>query len=296
METKRIAKTGNVFPPKEIKPVKSSKKKNQLKLSIFSIVIAILFLSPFYIVLTNSFKTQKGIFTNVINLPFGEHFSSTNYVEAFHELNFIRAFTNSLLITVTSTIIIIVFASMAAWMLVRTKTKLSIFFFFLFAAAMLVPFQSVMLPLVFIMGKLGFLNPYGLIFMYLGFGSSLAIILYHGFIKSIPVELEEAATIDGCNKFQVFWYIIFPLLKPITVTVSILNAMWIWNDFLLPQLVINKPQWHTIPLRMFYFFGQYSKKWHLALAGLVLGMIPIILFYFFAQKHIIKGVTDGSIK
>lgn len=296
METRTIAKTGNTFSPKEIKPVKSSKKKSQFKLGIFSVLAAILFLSPFYIVLTNSFKTQKGIFTNVINLPFGEHFSSSNYPEAFQELNFIRAFTNSLFITVTSTIVIIIFASMAAWMLVRTKTKLSTFFFFLFAAAMLVPFQSVMLPLVFIMGRLGFLNPYGLIFMYLGFGSSLSIILYHGFIKSIPVELEEAAIIDGCNKFQVFWHIIFPLLKPINVTVSILNAMWIWNDFLLPQLVINKPQWHTIPLRMFYFFGQYSRKWHLALAGLVLAMIPILVFYFFVQKHIIKGVTDGSIK
>lgn len=290
------AKAGNPSFPKEIKPHKNPKKKSEFKLGLVSILIAVLFLSPFYIVLTNSLKTQKGIFTNVVNLPFGEHFSSTNYVEAFHELNFIRAFGNSLFITVSSTIVIIIFASMAAWMLVRTKTKLSTFFFFLFAAAMLVPFQSVMLPLIFIMGRLGFLNPYGLIFMYLGFGSSLSIILYHGFIKSIPVELEEAAIIDGCNKFQVFWHIIFPLLKPINVTVAILNAMWIWNDFLLPQLVINKPQWHTIPLRMFYFFGQYSRRWHLALAGLVLGIIPIILFYFFAQKHIIKGVTDGSIK
>ncbi len=276
----------------------------RIGLTVLSSILAILFLSPLYIVFTNSFKTQKGIFLNVVSLPFGEFFSPKNYAVAFTELKFIRSFINSLSITVISTIIIIIFASMAAWMLVRTKSRLSTFIFLLFAGAMLIPFQSVMLPLIRLMGLMGkavgkpelFLSPFGLIFMYLGFGSSLSIILYHGFIKNIPTELEEAATIDGCNKFQVFWYIIFPLLKPITVTVSILNAMWIWNDFLLPQLVINKPGWHTIPLKMFFFFGQFSKKWHLALAGLVIGMIPIIIFYFFAQKHIVKGVTDGSIK
>lgn len=268
----------------------------RIGLPIISSLLAILFLSPLYIVLTNSFKTQKGIFINVMSLPFGEYLSLGNYVEAFRELDFIRSFINSLTITASSTVIIIIFASMAAWMLVRTKSKLSTFLFFLFAASMLIPFQSVMLPLIRLMGKLNLLNPVGLVFMYLGFGSSLSIILYHGFIKNIPKELEEAATIDGCNKFQVFWLIIFPLLKPITVTVSILNAMWIWNDFLLPQLVINKPEWHTIPLKMFFFFGQFSKKWHLALAGLVIAMIPIVIFYFFAQKHIVKGVTEGSIK
>ena len=132
--------------------------------------------------------------------------------------------------------------------------------------------------------------------MYLGFGSSLSIVMYHGFIKNVPLELEEAATIDGANAFQVFWRIVFPLLKSITVTIAILNLMWIWNDFLLPQLVINKPGWQTIPLKTFYFFGQYSKRWDLATAGLLLGMIPIIVFYLFAQKYIVKGVTDGAIK
>lgn len=279
-------------------------KNKKILLTVLSIVLTILFLSPLYIVLTNSFKTQKGIFINVVSLPFGKYFSPKNYVEAFIELNFVRSFINSLSITVASTIIIIIFASMAAWMLVRTKSRLSTFIFLLFAAAMLVPFQSVMLPMVRLMGLMGkamgnpelFFSPFGLVFIYLGFGSSLSIILFHGFIKNIPKELEEAATIDGCNKFQVFWYIIFPLLKPITVTVSILNIMWIWNDFLLPQLIINKPHWHTIPLKMFYFFGQFSKKWHLALPGLVIGMVPIIIFYLFAQRYIVKGVTEGSIK
>ncbi len=264
--------------------------------NLLAIIVAVIFLSPLYIVFTNSFKTSKGIFLNVLSLPGNGTFTLNNYIQAFKDLNFIHSFFNSLFITVTSTVLIVIFASMAAWMLVRSKSKWSTFLFFLFAAAMLIPFQSVMLPLINLMGKLHLLNPVGLVFMYLGFGSSLSIVLYHGFIKGIPVELEEAAIIDGCSKFQVFWLIVFPLLKPITVTVCILNSMWIWNDFLLPQLVINRPQWHTIPLKMFYFFGQYSKRWDLALAGLVIGMIPIIVFYFFAQKHIVKGVTQGSIK
>ncbi|KGN03136.1 sugar ABC transporter permease [Clostridium novyi A str. 4570] len=264
--------------------------------NILAIFVAIIFLAPLYIAFTNSFKTQKGLYLNVLGLPKGDTFTLDNYIRAFEDLNFFHSFLNSFLITTISTVLIVIFSSMAAWMLVRSKTKLSKFLFFLFAAAMLIPFQSVMLPLINIMGKLNLLNPVGLVFMYLGFGSSLSIIMYHGFIKNIPLELEEAAIIDGCNKFQVFWIIVFPLLKPITVTVSILNAMWIWNDFLLPQLVINKPEWQTLPLKMFYFFGEYSKKWNLALAGLVLAMIPIIVFYFFAQKHIVKGVTQGSIK
>lgn len=275
--------------------MKEERRKKGL-LMILSWLLALLFLSPFYIVISNSLKTQKGIFMNITGMPFGEYFSPSNYIEAFEKLNFLKAFANSLFITVTSTVLIILFSSMAAWMLVRTKTKLSTFLFFMFAAAMLIPFQSVMLPLINLMGKIGFLNPGGLIFMYLGFGSSLSIILYHGFMKSIPVELEEAALLDGCNTFQTYFYVVLPLLKPITVTVSILNVMWIWNDFLLPQLVINKPEWQTIPLKMFFFFGQFSKKWDLALAGLVIGMIPIIIFYFFAQKHIVKGITQGSIK
>jgi raffinose/stachyose/melibiose transport system permease protein len=270
--------------------------KKKIGWNILGISVALMFLAPLYIVFTNSFKTSKGIFTNVLGLPMKATFTLNNYAQAFKDLNFIHSLMNSLLITIVSTTLIVTFASMAAWMLVRSKSKWSTFLFFLFAAAMLIPFQSVMLPLINILGKLNLLNPAGLILAYLGFGSSLSIVLYHGFIKGVPLELEEAALLDGCNKFQVFWLIVFPLLKPITVTVSILNVMWVWNDFLLPQLIINKPEWHTIPLKMFYFFGQYSKRWDLALAGLVIGMLPIIVFYFFAQKHIVKGITQGSIK
>ena len=166
----------------------------------------------------------------------------------------------------------------------------------IFASAMLIPFQCVMLPLIRNMGQLHLLNTPGLIFMYQGFGCSMAIILFHGFIKNIPLELEEAATIDGCGMFRRFFCIVLPLLKPIIVTVAILNVMSTWNDYLLPSLVINKEGIQTLPLKTILFFGQFAKKWDLATAGLVMCMIPIIIFYLCCQKYIVKGVTEGAVK
>ena len=150
-----------------------------------------------------------------------------------------------------------------------------------------------MLPLVNVMSKLHLMNRPGLVFMYMGFGCAMSIILFHGFIKNIPVELEEAATIDGCNMFQTFFLIVAPLLKGIIATVAVINAMWIWNDFLLPSLVINKNGMQTLPLRTYLFFGQFTKKWDLATAALVLCMVPIVVFYLSCQKHIVKGITAG---
>lgn len=262
--------------------------------AVVGIFMGLLFLAPFYVMLINSFKTKRELFESTLALPKVWQFQ--NYKEAFERLGFFKALSNSLFITVTSIIVIIIFSSMAAWMLERTKSKLSNFIFFLFISSMLIPFQAVMLPLVRFMGKLHLLNMGGLIFMYLGFGSALSIFLYHGFVKGIPKELDEAAMIDGCNKFQTFWKIIFPLLKPISITVAILNIVWIWNDYLLPSLVINKASTLTIPLKTYFFFGQYTKQWNLALAGLILTIIPVIIFYFLAQKHIIKSIAAGSIK
>jgi raffinose/stachyose/melibiose transport system permease protein len=260
------------------------------------ILFAILCLMPIFLLLINSFKTQKGIYIDVMALPQGSTFTLNSYPEAVDRMGYLHAFLNSLLITIISTAIIVIFTSMAAWVLVRFKKKIAKVIFFFFAASMLIPFQCVMLPLVRIMGMIGFLNPGGLVFMYLGFGASLSILLYHGFIKGIPAELEEAATIDGCNMFQTYWHIVFPLLRSITMTVAIINIMWIWNDFLLPQLIINRPEWQTLPLRTFLFFGQFSKRWDLATAALILGMVPIIVFYLFGQKYIVKGVTEGALK
>ncbi|MDD7793201.1 carbohydrate ABC transporter permease [Clostridium sp. 'White wine YQ'] len=274
--------------------VKKKLRISYILITIFSCLIGVLFLSPFYIIIINAFKSKKQLFENTLSIPHEVTFD--NFKEAFHRLDFLSSLAHSLFITIVSVVLIVLFSSMAAWMLERTKSKLSGFIFTLFIASMIIPFQAVMLPLIRVMGKIHFLNVGGIIFMYVGFGSSLSIFLYHGFLKSIPKELDEAATIDGCNKFKTFWYIIFPLLKPMTITVAILNTVWIWNDYLLPSLVINKPNTLTIPLKTFFFFGEYTKQWNLALAGLILVIIPVIIFYFLAQKHIIKSITAGSIK
>lgn len=266
----------------------------KLTLGILGIILALIWVSPFYLMVVNSFKTKKEIFASP--LAMAKSINLNNYTEAAGDLNFLHTFMNSLIITVVSVVIIIVFSSMAAYALSRVKSKVSTVVFFIFVAAMLIPFQAVMIPMVSLFGKLGMLNRPGIVFLYLGFGSSLSIFLYHGSISGISKSLDEAAIIDGCNRFQVFWYIIFPILKPITVTVAILNTIWIWNDYLLPSLVINKPGMETIPLKMFFFFGEYTKQWHLALAGLTLAIIPVIIFYFIAQKQIIKGITAGSVK
>jgi raffinose/stachyose/melibiose transport system permease protein len=262
---------------------------------IVAIVIGLLFLVPFYYVISNSLKPFAEILTNTSALP--KVFQFENYVRAFEMLDFFNVFKNSLIITIASNVVLVIFCSMAAYMLVRTKKKISNIIFMSFVAAMIIPFQSIMIPLIKTAGNFGLLNSmWGLVVMYLGFGSGMTIFLYHGFIKGIPVELEEAAIIDGCSRFGVFWRIVFPLLKPITVTVVILNSLWIWNDFLLPSLVLQDPELRTIPLATFFFFGQYTKQWDLALAALVLGIIPLLIFFFSMQKHIIKGITSGSIK
>jgi raffinose/stachyose/melibiose transport system permease protein len=262
---------------------------------ILAILLGLLFLVPFYYVLSNSLKPFAEILTNTSALP--KVFQFQNYANAFEKLDFLKVFTNSLIITIASNIVLVIFCSMAAYMLVRTKKKISNVIFMIFVAAMIIPFQSLMIPLIKTAGNLGLLNSiWGLVIMYLGFGSGMTIFLYHGFIKGIPLELEEAAIIDGCSRFGVFWRIVFPLLKPITVTIVILNSLWIWNDFLLPSLVLQDPELRTIPLATFFFFGQYTKQWDLALAALVLGIIPLLIFFFAMQKHIIKGITSGSIK
>ncbi|RAK19541.1 raffinose/stachyose/melibiose transport system permease protein [Anoxybacillus vitaminiphilus] len=270
------------------------KRVQRYMIEIIGIILAVIWLSPFYLMIVNSFKTKREIFTDTLRFP--EIFTFDNYAEAFKQLDFLKTFANSLFITIVSVSIIIIFSSMGAYALSRRKGKISSFLFFAFVSSMLIPFQSVMIPLVYIFGQVDMLNKIGLIFMYLGFGCSLSIFLYHGTLNSIPKSLDEAAIIDGANRFQVFWYIIFPMLKPITVTVAILNTIWIWNDYLLPSLVINKEGMHTIPLKMFFFFGEYTKQWHLALAGLTIAILPVIIGYFFAQKQIIKGVSEGAVK
>lgn len=271
--------------------MKKKKTANKVILMVIGFILALIFISPILILVNSSFKSLQEIYLDILALP--KRFSFQNYVKAFEQMDFLKSLINSLVITCVSTVLIILISSMAAWVLVRYKTKTSKVLFFVFAVAQLIPFQCVMLPLVNVMSKLHLMNRPGLVFMYMGFGCAMSIILFHGFIKNIPVELEEAATIDGCNMFQTFFFIVAPLLKGIIATVAVINAMWIWNDFLLPSLVINKNGMQTLPLRTYLFFGQFTKKWDLATAALVLCMVPIVVFYLSCQKHIVKGITAG---
>ncbi len=264
-------------------------------LEVFGIVLGLIFLIPFYFVLVNSVKSFADILMDAAAWP--KEFRFDNYVKVWNILDFPRAFWNSLVITVFSNIGIVVLTSMAAWKMVRTPGKFSKILFIFFVSAMVIPFQTVMIPLMKWGGALGLTNSIpGLIIMYFGFGVPLSLFLYHGFVKTVPQEIEEAARIDGCSQFGVFWQIVFPLLKPITVTVIILNTLWIWNDYLLPLLVLQDAELRTIPLAASSFFAQYTKQWDMGLAALVLGVVPIVIFFLFLQRHIIKGIAQGSIK
>ena len=271
--------------------MKSKRVIKRLSIMAVGFALALLFVSPVFILVNSSFKSLQDIYINVLALP--KQLSFQNYTKAFKEMDYVKAFMNSFAITCISTALIILISSMAAWVLVRYKTGTSKILFLMFAAVQLIPFQCVMLPLVDIMSKLHLMNRPGLVFMYMGFGCAMSIILFHGFIKNIPIELEEAAIIDGCNMVQTFINIVLPLLKGIIATVAVINVMWIWNDFLLPSLVINKNGMQTLPLRTYLFFGQFTKKWDLATASLMLCMIPIVLFYLSCQKYIVKGITAG---
>ncbi|PSL41410.1 carbohydrate ABC transporter membrane protein 2 (CUT1 family) [Planomicrobium soli] len=277
------------------------KKVGKVIKDVLLVLLALAFLSPIYIIFVNSFKDRQELYDNALSLP--TNFSLQYYLQAMEKMNFLSAIVNSLYITIVSVIIIVVLSSMTAWMLVRTNNKLSTVIFMTFIATMLIPFQTLMMPLMQFMSSITnnlnipiYNTREGLIFMNVGFHASLSVFLYHGFIKSIPITLEEAATIDGATKFGVFWRIIFPMLKPITATVMILNVISIWNDFLLPSLTLIDTSLRTIPLSTFYFFGEFSIQWNLAMAGLTLTIIPVIIFYALAQKHIIKGIGEGAVK
>jgi raffinose/stachyose/melibiose transport system permease protein len=264
-------------------------------LEVIGILIALLFLVPFYFVIVNSLKSFAEILTNSSDLPHKLFFE--NYTRVWTIMNFPKAFLNSLIITVFSNVGLVIISSLAAYRMVRFSSRFNQILFAVFIAAMVIPFQSIMIPLVRVADIAGLMNSIpGLIVCYFGFGVMLNVFLYHGFVKSIPKEVEESAVVDGSNPYGVFVRIVFPLLKPMTITIIILNSLWIWNDFLLPSLILNSPELRTIPLSTFSFFGQYTKQWDLALAALVLGVTPIIIFFLALQKHIIEGITAGSVK
>ncbi|WP_062326026.1 carbohydrate ABC transporter permease [Paenibacillus pabuli] len=259
------------------------------------IVAMMLFIFPFLLLITNSFKVNQAITSDPLGLPASVQWD--NYVSAFDKMGYMSAFGNSLLITVAGVLLIALLAAMTAHYFVRHKSKLNQYLFFLMVAAMIIPFQAIMIPLVKIYGSLGMLdNKWSLIYMYIGFGSPLAVFIYHGFIKSIPLELEEAALMDGCGRVQTFFRIVLPVLLPTSVTITVLNVLWIWNDFLLPSLVLTSSEQRTLPLSTFYFYGTYTVDYGPLMAGLVLTLLPVLIVYLFAQKYIIQGVMQGSIK
>lgn len=274
---------------------RQKKKKLQHSLLIVSgLLLACLWFYPFFFIVINSFKTKAEIFQSTLSLPGGLSFE--NYQEALEKLDFIRSLMNSLLITVGSLILVVFVSSMAAYALSRNTSRLSSVLYFVVAIGLLIPFQGIMIPLISLFGRMNLLNQPGLMIMYLGLAVSMSTFLYYGALRGIPRSLDEAAIIDGANTFQIYWKVILPLLKPTTVTVIVLNTLWFWNDYLLPSLSINKAGMYTIPLRMFYFFGEFNKQWHLALAALVIVVLPIILLFIALQKHVVKGISDGAVK
>lgn len=272
-------------------------KKSRIFIFIILCLFAAVFAAPIFIILINSFKTKFSISQSPFMLPDSETFSGLeNYTTGLSNTGFISSFFISIFITVLSVAAIVFFTSMTAWYIVRSKSKFSKFVYSLFVFSMIVPFQMVMFTMSKIANILSLDNPIGIIFIYLGFGSGLAVFIFSGFVKSIPKGIEEAATIDGCNPMQTFFRIVLPMMKPTVITVAILNTMWIWNDYLLPNLVIGS-DYKTIPIAIQYLKGGYgSIDMGALMAMLVLAVTPVIIFYLFCQKYIIKGVAAGAIK
>ncbi len=253
------------------------------------------FLIPFLLVLMNSFKKTQYFVENPIALPRSLDFS--NYVNAFENMGFLQAFVNSTVVTVFGVLLILIFSSMTGYLFVRFKWKVNTVLFFVMLASMTIPFQVIMIPLVMIYGNMHLLNmKASLLFMYMGFGIPFGVFTYHGFIKGIPFELEESAFMEGSSRLRTFFHVVLPLLKPVTVTLLVLDVLWIWNDYLLPSLVLLSPDLKTLPLSTYAFFSSYSVDYSPLMAGLVMTIIPVLVLYLFLQNQIIKGITEGALK
>ena len=283
-----------------------SDKIRRLIADVIGLVFSILVLCPFFLVVINSAKQSSDIVISPIALPknWGQFIINMKNVINNSNFNYWSSFISSVIITIVALSLISLFAAMAAWVLCRNKTKWSGFIFMMLVASMVIPFQVVMLPLLSTFRDLGrflgisMLQSYtGIVFAYIGFGGALSVFLLHGFIKGIPYEIEEAALIDGCTKEGIFFRVIVHLLKPVLVTITILNGLWIWNDYLLPSLMLGlNGKIRTLPVAVTSFVGSYVKQWDLILSAAFLAMIPIIVLFIFAQKQIIQGMVDGAIK
>lgn len=266
-------------------------------LYIILVIVAAAFLFPVFIVLMNSFKNKLYISSEPFSFPMGESFAGIeNYTSGLEKTGFFSAFGWSLFITLGSVLVIVLFSAMTAWYITRVKSRITSAMYYAFVFSMIVPFQTVMFSMSKLANTLRLDNPLGIIVIYLGFGAGLSVFMFCGFIKSIPLEIEEAAMIDGCGSIRTFFLVVLPILKPTAITVAILNTMWIWNDYLLPYLVIGS-EYKTIPIAIQYLKGGYgSVDMGAMMAMLVLAIIPIVVFYLTSQKYIIKGVVAGAVK
>lgn len=274
----------------------TKKFKNGILYTVL-IVATSIFLFPVLIVVINSFKNKLYISSQPFDFPDSESFAGIeNYTSGLEKTNFFSAFGWSVFITVSSVLVIVLLSSMTAWYITRVKSRITSFMYYAFVFSMIVPFQMVMFSMSKLANMLSLDNPFGIIVIYLGFGAGLSVFMFCGFIKSIPLEIEEAAMIDGCGSIRTFFLVVLPILKPTAVTVAILNTMWIWNDYLLPYLVIGS-DYKTIPIAIQYLKGGYgSVDMGAMMAMLVLAIVPIIVFYLTSQKYIIKGVVAGAVK
>ena len=273
------------------------KKTANLITYIVLTVLAVAFLVPIALVIVNSFKNKLYISDQPFALPNSETFVGfSNYIEGLTKIKFWNSIGYSLFITVFSVLVIVICCSMTAWFITRVKGKITSFIYYLFVASMVVPFQMVMYTMTKTADTLHLNNLVGMLVLYLGFGAPMAVFMFSGFVKGIPVDLEEAALIDGCNPISMFTKVIFPILKPISITVAILDAMWIWNDFQLPYLIIGT-KYRTVPVAIQYLKTGYgSIDYGHLMAVIVVALIPIVIFYFCCQKYIIEGIVDGAVK
>lgn len=276
-----------------------SKKIRHALMLVLLVVLFLLFIFPFILVIINVFKVKADITIDPLALVGAHGFTLENFPEAMEKMEFWKVFANSAIVTICSTIFTLLLSSMAAFVIVRNNWKLTALLFALMIASMVIPFQVLMIPLVSLYGGiLGILNHRAtLIFMHVGFSLSMATFMFHGAIKTnVPISLEEAATIDGCTRWQTYWKVVFPLLKPTIATVAIIDAMAFWNDYLLPSLVLAKKELYTIPIATQAFYGTFSTDIGLIMAALLLAMLPILILYLFLQRFIVEGVTSGAVK
>ena len=274
------------------------KKTGQIITIMVLSLLAFLFLVPIVLVLINSFKSRLFISGEPFSLPNADTFVGLeNYINGLTSSGMLAAMGRSFFITISSVLLIVIATSMTAWYIVRSKSKLTKILYYFFVFSMIVPFQMVMFTMIYVVNQLQLNNLFGIVLVYLGFGSGLSVFMLSGFIKAIPLEIEEAATIDGCNPLQTFFRVVLPMLKPTAITVAILNTMWIWNDYLLPYLVLGTDN-NTMPVAIqLAMQGAYgATDYGGFMAMLVIAIIPIVVFYLIGQKYIIKGVISGAVK